>query len=273
MKHLGKLAVLGAVLAASAPFASADTILLASFGAAGLSGYQPAPGAGVTNSAMQYIGSEQFGSLPLPAPTTNGSGLLCCGSGPTAFSTTGAGEAVDLDPSGVWSAPLGPASIPDGGPASSWVGINANAGPAGTINPAYGYYEFQTTFTVTNGGSYSGDFDVMADDTTEVILDNAVLIPFGALDFDSHCSDTPPSCLAEDNDTNPIFLSAGSHTLTFIVEQAGTGPAGGNGDPSGVDFDATLTGPNVTPEPNSLVLLGTGLLGAAGMLMRKRRTV
>src|ERR1039457_5790591 len=41
MKNIGKLAVLGAVLAASASFGFADTITLGSYGSAGLSGYAP----------------------------------------------------------------------------------------------------------------------------------------------------------------------------------------------------------------------------------------
>jgi hypothetical protein len=241
----GRLVILGAVIAASATFASADTINLGSF-ATGTTA--TSLGFSSSETAMAYVGVD----FTTGVPTTLG--ILA----PTSPTTTYA-----LNPNGVWAPAIGN---------SSWVGYASSAGPGGSANPPYGYYEFTTTFTAVGGPGYGGMINVQADDTTEVLLNGTVVVPFGALGGDQHCADNAPTCSAEDTvNLGGLTLLSGTdaNTLEFIVEQAGTVNSTPGYDPSGVDFTATFA---ATPEPSSLLLLGTGLLGAAGMLVRKRLT-
>jgi len=270
MKTFGKLATLGAILATSASFAFGSTIQLASYGQTGLSGYDPVTAVSpntLANTAMQFVSSateSTFGAISTQSAAAAAGANLSSLAG---YSTAGAGTAYELDPGGVWTNAPTP-------PASAYVGSTATSGPVGTVNPSYGYYEYTTNI---NGlaSAYSGSLSVLADDTTEILLTTSagtsVLVPFGSVGGDQHCADGLPDCITVD--TVGVMLLSGNNTLTFVVEQAGNSPAGGpggTGNPSGVAFDASLNS-TVIPEPNSLMLLGTGLLSAGGMLMRRRR--
>ena len=154
---------------------------------------------------------------------------------------------------------------------STWVGVSPTAGPSGTINPQFGFY----TFTVDLGTGltgYSGSIGVLADDTASVSLNGTLLQGIGG-GGDGHCEATAINCLTVFSVALPASaFSAGDNLLTFQVLQAGTGPAGGTGDPSGLDFEGSIS--NVVteiPEPSTLMLLGTGLICSAGVIFRRRR--
>ncbi len=162
-----------------------------------------------------------------------------------------------ISPNPAWAAPL---------PGSSWISY-ANTGapsaPGFIVVPNGTAVTFTDTFNLT--GTITGaTLDVLADDTTSVWL-NGVELASGNLGGSyPTCSSLPIGCLTS---TMGVFnfaelqpyLTDGTNTLSFVVYQEA-------GSSYGLDYAGTVT---TTPEPGSLLMLGTGLM--AIVLTARRR--
>jgi hypothetical protein len=231
MNLCSKLSALGAVLVLSTAFASADTT------------HYIVGGSGSTG----FFGySNTFGG-PFsiqPAGTNN---------------STGTNATFGISPGTTWAPPLAAGD----GEVSSWVSYDQFSGPTGgetsSTFDANGYYRYATSFNYLNPSF--GSLTVAADDTVAIFLNGVQILPEGVIGGDGHCSDGTPNCSVGGSSTVFFNAPAGFNVVDLIVYQSGSLY-------QGVDWVGTVT---ETPEPNSLLLLGTGLLGSAGALFRRMR--
>ncbi|WP_260703630.1 PEP-CTERM sorting domain-containing protein [Edaphobacter flagellatus] len=193
---------------------------------------------------------------------TLGSYATMNGAGGSAPSTLPDNTAVMYSKSNTYNIGSGASSTwAAAGPNSSWVSFDPQSGPTGNSVDPNGIYTYTSTFTTT-GGNYNGYFSILADDTADVYLNGVKLISAGTIGGNSHCADGTPNCLtpATYYFSNYSLLS-GVNLLTIDVYQT-------NLVYQGMDFYGSLT---TTPEPGTLLMLGTGLLGSAGLLLRRKR--
>ena len=201
MKHLGRLALLGALVAAAVPFASAIPIEL--------SGAIDTQDASV-NASYSSAAGFAITSLNTISPEPTSAGVL----GPLGSFTLNTTYQLF---SGIGAA----SSI---GPILMWTGTTAGG-------DSISFYATGILYALTVQAG-NNDIDV-------------TLAGYFTADTSGSYSQT-----------------AGSDDITFDT-------TGGSYTPGGLSEDLVAI---PAPEPNGLLLVGTGLIGAAGLLIRRRRT-
>jgi hypothetical protein len=164
---------------------------------------------------------------------------------------SGSSSTYDLASGSAWHSALG---------SSSWVSFNPLTGPTSSLAVPNGDYIYNTQFNLASS-NYVGSLSVLADDTVSIYLNGNLILqaagPLSASNDYSHCSDVGPNCVT------PLTFSftgfdTGMNDLTFDVKQVA-------GVDEGLDFAGSLSS---VPEPASLMLFGTGLIGFVGVTRR-----
>ena len=210
-------------------------------------------------ASVAYAGPVQLGSYGTGSPNLGNANTALAYAGFTAAPPTitassplGTGTTYNLTSESPWATALS---------GSNWVSINPTDGCCGGNAEPNGYYTYTTTFSAIAGATYIGVLNAYADDTAEIFLNGIQIAGFANNSTNGPCATGGggPTCAGSGFPVPFDAILDASNTLTIVDWQS-------NGSAAGVDFAGSIV---ATPEPSSLLLLGTGLLGL-GLLLRRK---